>query len=61
MCRHNHTDGCGWFYETGATGWRGREHQNWLEKAGKFAKYCEINELELSTAIDVIQFSQQLR
>jgi len=35
FCRHNHTDGCGWFYEIddGIHNWERNAHREYLEKA----------------------------
>lgn len=33
LCNHNHTDGCGWFYE--GNDWEGYAHKKYLEKANK--------------------------
>lgn len=30
FCPHNHTDGCGWGYESGDTAWSGQAHSRWL-------------------------------
>lgn len=38
LCRHNHTDGCGWHYEVkdGKHDWTGGDHIYWFQKAEKF-------------------------
>lgn len=35
LCKHNHTDGCGWFYEVKGLidDWSGHEHKMYLQKA----------------------------
>ena len=45
FCRHNHTDGCSWFYENGGSHparsapWElGDSHKRWLGKAREFKK-----------------------
>lgn len=37
LCRWNHTDGCGWFYEVykDVDDWTGHAHARWLENANK--------------------------
>lgn len=37
MCKSNHTDGCGWYYETnnGVDDWLGRAHASYLTKANR--------------------------
>ena len=32
LCRHNHTDGCDWFYDDGS--WTESSRKNYLRKAG---------------------------
>lgn len=64
-CRHNHTDYCGWFYEVDTTTqvhkWdRGSTHDDWLTKAGKFARYCETNGIKIDDAVEVLEFTKQL-
>lgn len=40
VCRFNHTDGCGWFYDIkdGVHNWSGFEHKVNLEKVAKIRK-----------------------
>ncbi len=40
MCRHNHTDGCGWYYEIqdGHHNWTGSEHKRYLDRAIRMTK-----------------------
>lgn len=33
LCTHNHTDGCGWYYEN--DNWDGEQHKRYLAKAKK--------------------------
>jgi len=37
LCKWNHTDGCGWYYEesNGVDDWKGQTHSRYLEKAQK--------------------------
>lgn len=36
LCPYNHTDGCSWGYEEGATDeWKGSAHHRWLTKIDK--------------------------
>lgn len=36
QCHHNHTDQCGWMYETGVNRWNtGYAHKRYLEKAAQ--------------------------
>ena len=43
MCRNNHTDGCGWYYEVsqGNHNWSGNEHKLWKDKAKTLLKELE--------------------
>ena len=50
MCRHNHTDGCGWFYEisSGQHRWESREHTVWLQKATNL-----LRSYSMETVLDI--------
>ena len=57
MCTHNHTDGCGWFYEVsnGVHDWGG-EHARWLGKAAKIQAFCQTNSMATEKAIELFKF-----
>lgn len=50
LCRYNHTDGCGWYYEVSNErhNWNGCSHENWLNKAR-----------EVSTKLDEVGVSKE--
>ena len=52
-CHHNHTDGCGWFYEW--DDWSGTSHESYLKKARKLLKACQQGEVHVITLKEIIQ------
>lgn len=54
VCTHNHTDGCGWFYEPeeGERAWTGNEHQEYLGRAQKLMRFCNKLNITTEQAID---------
>ena len=50
LCRWNHTDGCGWFYEVQEDihDWRKRDHQVWLKKSRAALKVLDDPDLILA-------------
>jgi hypothetical protein len=62
LCMHNHTDGCGWYYEMkhGKLGkqiddWTGREHGVYMQKALMLRSHCHLHGLTTETAIDLFK------
>lgn len=55
-CQHNHTDGCGWFYEisNGIHDWGGQTHKRWLHTARMFEGRIKEASISMSTADTVI-------
>jgi hypothetical protein len=58
LCRCNHIDDCGWFYEVPNTtnnkhNWDGNAHQRWLEKANKLFLKCQAVGVDPSYAIEM--------
>ena len=47
LCRHNHTDGCSWFYEVkkGVHNWDGNEHKLWAEKSIRLNAFIAVNNI----------------
>lgn len=56
-CIHNHTDGCGWFYEftNKEHEWDGYVHKGYLEKARKI-----LNRLDNGIKVDANNFFEVL-
>ena len=56
QCTHNHTDGCGWFYEFNKKDhmWTGSEHTRWLGKARKIQHICSAHNVGTNTALTII-------
>lgn len=52
-CTHNHTDGCGWFYEVskGIDNWSGRSHRPYLERANLLIAECARDGVEVEHAL----------
>lgn len=57
LCRHNHTDGCGWHYEIrgGNHDWNGSSHEPYLIKARSVMTFCKNYHLEPQNAINLIK------
>lgn len=55
VCTHNHTDGCGWFYEPekGERAWTGNEHQEYLGRAQKLLHFCSKLKITTGQAINI--------
>ena len=55
FCTHNHTDGCGWFYEVrnGIDDWSDSSHADWLDRAGKVLAQCQKDNIDPVAAIRV--------
>ena len=43
LCHHNHTDGCGWYYDKG--NWKEYSRQEYLKKARKLLTEFNIEEI----------------
>ena len=56
MCRHNHTDGCGWYYEIakGKHDWTRHEHNHWLKAAIRFMCVLEQTPMTPENAADLV-------
>ena len=53
LCRANHIDDCGWFYEkkNRIDDWNGHSHRQYLKKAEAITKQAEADGLDVETAI----------
>ena len=57
-CRHNHTDGCGWFYEIGqdqVADWTEFAHREYLKMAQTLLRVCEDLNITPEAAIDIFK------
>lgn len=55
-CTHNHTDGCGWFYEIkkNVHDWNAATHKGYLKIANKLHEFCNsrgITRNEIATIV----------
>jgi hypothetical protein len=55
LCRWNHTDGCGWFYEfkNKEDDWLGSAHGTYLKKAQMLIHKCEAEGLKVEQALSI--------
>jgi len=62
LCHHNHTDGCGWFYEgsNGTDDWGGQAHSRWLMSAKKVSAFCKNNSITLDQAANIVKLTREL-
>jgi len=60
LCTHNHTDGCGWYYEMKdkKDDWVGYAHTSWLTKVQTFTGLCAEKDINLA---DVLEAHKILR
>ena len=56
FCVHNHTDGCGWFYEMKdkQDNWSGRAHNEYLTKARHFMVVCNKHHVTPEAALELV-------
>ncbi len=63
LCRWNHTDGCGWFYEIvkGVDNWNGSAHEPYLTKARHVIAFCNRNRNSITTddAINLLKLVKE--
>lgn len=55
LCKWNHTDGCGWFYEfkNKEDDWTGHAHGAYLKKAQMLIHKCEQNGIPVESALEI--------
>ena len=55
LCRHNHTDGCSWFYEIkgGESDWTAWAHDKYLAHAQRLTGFCEAHKITVEQALDI--------
>jgi hypothetical protein len=58
VCSWNHTDGCGWYYESknGVEDWNGHAHGEYLKRARILIHRCEKENISVDTAIELYKF-----
>lgn len=56
LCRWNHTDGCGWFYEmkNGIDDWNRSAHGEYLTKARTVSRFCHNHGIDTKVALDLV-------
>ncbi len=61
LCRWNHTDGCGWFYEfkDKQDVWTGHAHAEYLGKARKLMHRCKEKSIGYQFAIEVYKMVKE--
>ena len=57
LCRWNHTDGCGWFYEmkNNEDDWTGHAHGEYLGRAQKLTHICESDGIAVERAFEMFK------
>lgn len=57
MCRSNHTDACGWYYEmkNDLHDWTGHAHKRYLDRSVKAIEVASRHKIEPSVLIDIIE------
>ena len=57
LCQHNHTDGCGWYYDIrqGIDDWSGSEHGAYMQKVLTLRGFCVNHGITTATAIDLLK------
>ena len=55
LCKHNHTDGCSWFYEFQGDGpnWSAWAHEKYLAHAQRLTHFCEAHKITVEQALDI--------
>lgn len=63
LCRYEHTEACGWFYEksNGEWDWSGWAHDRWLENAAKFTLACKDNGITQEQGLALAEFIKTIR
>lgn len=58
VCSWNHTEGCGWYYESknGVEDWNGHVHGEYLKRARILIHRCEKENISVDTAIELYKF-----
>lgn len=61
LCRWNHADGCGWFYEieNGIDNWNGQSHAPYLTKARMVNSFCNKHNITSNDAIALMKLVKE--
>ena len=61
LCRANHSDGCGWFYEIpkGEHNWAGSAHEPYLTKAHSVMQFCDIHKVAVETVVNLVRLLRE--
>jgi hypothetical protein len=61
LCRWNHADGCGWFYEVkdGIDDWNGQSHAPYLTKARMVISFCGRHSISTNNAIELMKMMEE--
>lgn len=61
LCRWNHADGCGWFYEVkdGIDNWNGQSHEPYLRKARMVMTFCNTHSITPEVAINLLKLTKE--
>ena len=61
LCHHNHTDGCGWEYESDKNGaqWTGHAHSRYLLKARMVLSFCDKHGVSTEDALGLIKIATE--
>ena len=62
LCRHNHTDGCGWHYELDDDKhmWTRSTHRHWHANATQMIRLCLAENITTDVALKVISFARKM-
>ena len=62
LCRHNHTDGCGWYYEVkdGVHEWNKTTHKDWLKKGVRVDDFINDNDITEDQLFDLVNLTNAL-
>lgn len=61
LCHHNHSDGCGWFYEVsdGIHNWYGSTHERYLTKARVLHNFCNTRHITADTVVELLRITRK--
>ena len=61
LCRWNHTDGCGWFYEfkDKQDVWTGDAHYRYLTRARRLTHQCKTKNISTQDAIEIFKMVKE--
>lgn len=61
LCQWNHTDGCGWYYESKnkKEDWAGQAHARYLSKARMLTHQCKTKNISTQNAIEIFKMVKE--